>query len=467
MKSVWIIDDDRSIRWVLEKALARENIEFKSFATADEALFALDGSLPQVVVSDIRMPGSSGLDFLQALHQRHPLIPAIIMTAYSDLESAVSAFQGGAFEYLPKPFDINHAVDLIRRALEQSQRKAGGVQEAEVTAGILGQAHAMQEVFRAIGKLAQSQATVLINGESGTGKELVARALHRHSPRASKPFIAITTAAIPKDLLESELFGHERGAFTGAAATRHGRFEQAEGGTLFLDEIGDMPADLQTRLLRVLSDGNFYRVGGHQPIKANVRIITATHQNLYERVKQGLFREDLFHRLNVIRLHLPPLRERREDIPLLAKYFLQKNARELGVEQKQLSDEALRFLAAQDFPGNVRQLENLCHWLTVMTPSRMVEIADLPPEWRNEAGMDAAVISGDWSAILAQQVGLALQRGEERIMDTFTAQFERTMILQALQHTGGRRIEASTLLGIGRNTLTRKIQELGIDGQES
>jgi len=465
MKSVWIIDDDRSIRWVLEKALARENIEFKSFATADEALFTLDSSLPQVVVSDIRMPGSSGLDFLQTLHQRHPLIPAIIMTAYSDLESAVSAFQGGAFEYLPKPFDINHAVELIRRALEQSQRKSGKTQETEAAAGILGQAPAMQDVFRAIGKLAQSQATVLINGESGTGKELVARALHRHSTRADKPFVAINTAAIPKDLLESELFGHERGAFTGAAATRHGRFEQAEGGTLFLDEIGDMPAELQTRLLRVLSDGNFYRVGGHQPIKSNVRIIAATHQNLDERVKQKLFREDLFHRLNVIRLRLPPLRERREDIPLLAKYFLQKSAHELGVEQKQLSDEALRFLAAQDFPGNVRQLENLCHWLTVMTPSRMVEIADLPPEWRDEANEGAAA-SGDWSAALAQQAALALQRGEDHIMGKLAAQFERTLILQALHHTGGRRIEAAALLGIGRNTLTRKIQELGLENEE-
>jgi len=465
MQPVWIIDDDKSIRWVLEKALARENIEFKSFATADEALFTLDSSLPQVVVSDIRMPGSSGLDFLQVLHQRHPLIPAIIMTAYSDLESAVSAFQGGAFEYLPKPFDINHAVELIRRALEQSQRKSGKTQETEAAASILGQAPAMQEVFRAIGKLAQSQATVLINGESGTGKELVARALHRHSPRAGKPFIAINTAAIPKDLLESELFGHERGAFTGAAATRHGRFEQAEGGTLFLDEIGDMPAELQTRLLRVLSDGNFYRVGGHQPIKSNVRIIAATHQDLDERVKQKLFREDLFHRLNVIRLRLPPLRERREDIPLLAKYFLQKSAHELGVEQKQLSEEAMRFLAAQNFPGNVRQLENLCHWLTVMTPSRMVEITDLPPEWRDEASKDAAS-SGDWTTALAQQAALALQRGENHIMGKLTEQFERTLILQALHHTGGRRIEAAALLGIGRNTLTRKIQELGLDNQE-
>ncbi len=463
MRAVWIIDDDKSIRWVLEKSLAREEIEFKSFASADDALRALNGEKPQVVVSDIRMPGSSGLDFLQRLHQRHPDIPVIIMTAYSDLESAVSAFQGGAFEYLPKPFDINHAIELIQRAIEQSKRKSSDAEQVEVAAEILGQAPAMQEVFRAIGRLSQSHATVLINGESGTGKELVARALHRHGPRRDKPFIAINTAAIPKDLLESELFGHERGAFTGAATTRHGRFEQAEGGTLFLDEIGDMPSDLQTRLLRVLSDGNFYRVGGHQPIKANVRIITATHQDLEDRVKQGLFREDLFHRLNVIRLRLPPLRERREDIPLLAKYFLQKSARELGAEQKRLSEEALRFLAAQEFPGNVRQLENLCHWLTVMTPSQVVEIADLPPEWRGETANVAG--NGDWSAALAQQAAQALQRGDERIMDTLTAQFERTLILQALHHTGGRRIEAATLLGIGRNTLTRKIQELGLENQ--
>ena len=464
MKPVWIIDDDRSIRWVLEKSLARENIEFKSFASADDALRALNHEAPQVVVSDIRMPGSSGLDFLQTLHQRHPLIPVIIMTAYSDLESAVSSFQGGAFEYLPKPFDVNHAIELIRRALEQSLRKSGDAEQMKAAADILGQAPAMQEVFRAIGRLSQSHATVLINGESGTGKELVARALHRHSPRANKQFIAINTAAIPKDMLESELFGHERGAFTGASATRHGRFEQAEGGTLFLDEIGDMPADLQTRLLRVLSDGDYYRVGGHQPIKANVRIITATHQNLEERVKQGLFREDLFHRLNVIRIRLPPLRERREDIPLLAKYFLQKSAAELAVEQKRFSDAALQHLSAQEFPGNVRQLENLCHWLTVMTPSQVVEIADLPPEWRGEAAAGSAE-GGDWKTLLAQQADAALQRGDERIMDTLTAQFERTLIMQALQHTNGRRIEAATLLGIGRNTLTRKIQELGLEKQ--
>jgi len=464
MKPVWIIDDDRSIRWVLEKSLTRENIEFNSFASADDALRALGHDVPQVVVSDIRMPGSSGLEFLQALRKHHPMIPVIIMTAYSDLESAVSAFQGGAFEYLPKPFDVNHAIELIRRALEQSRRKSAETEKVELDSDILGQAPAMQEVFRAIGRLSQSHATVLINGESGTGKELVAHALYRHSPRAEKPFIAINTAAIPKDLLESELFGHERGAFTGAAAMRRGRFEQAEGGTLFLDEIGDMPSDLQTRLLRVLSDGNFYRVGGHQPIKANVRIITATHQDLDERVKQGLFREDLFHRLNVIRLRLPPLRERREDIPLLAKRFLQKSAIELSVEQKQFSDATMQHLKAREFPGNVRQLENLCHWLTVMTPSQTVEIADLPPEWREESASNT-VLGGNWSEVLAQQAAAALQRGDERIMDTLTEQFERTLIVQALQHTNGRRIEAATLLGIGRNTLTRKIQELGLDNQ--
>ncbi len=463
IKPVWIIDDDRSIRWVLEKALAREQIEFVSFASADDALAELPNSLPQVVISDIRMPGSSGLDLLQKLRVDYPDLPVIIMTAYSDLESAVSSFQGGAFEYLPKPFDVNHAVELIRRALEQSKRQSTKTDDAQASPDILGHAPAMQEVFRAIGRLAQSNATVLINGESGTGKELVAQALHRHSARSDKPFVAINTAAIPKDLLESELFGHERGAFTGATTTRHGRFEQAEGGTLFLDEIGDMPAELQTRLLRVLSDGNFYRVGGHQPIKANVRIIAATHQNLDDRVKQGLFREDLFHRLNVIRLRLPPLRERREDIPLLAKYFLQKSARELGAEQKILSENALNYLSAQDIPGNVRQLENLCHWLTVMTPTQQVEIADLPSEWRE--AQTAVPANQDWRVGLAQQTALALQRNEQNILETLTKQFESTIITQALQHTGGRRIEAATLIGMGRNTLTRKIQELGL-GEE-
>ncbi|MBI5919612.1 MAG: nitrogen regulation protein NR(I) [Nitrosomonadales bacterium] len=462
MKPVWIIDDDRSIRWVLEKALAREDIEYRSFTSANEALQALPHGVPQVVVSDIRMPGTSGLEMLQTLREQYPQLPVIIMTAYSDLESAVSAFQGGAFEYLPKPFDINHAVELIRRAMEQSQRRDSIVEEAPVTPDMLGQAPAMQEVFRAIGRLSQSHATVLINGESGTGKELVARALHRHSPRADKLFVALNTAAIPKDLLESELFGHERGAFTGATATRRGRFEEAAGGTLFLDEIGDMPAELQTRLLRVLSDGNFYRVGGHQPIKSNVRIIAATHQNLDERVKQGLFREDLFHRLNVIRLRLPPLRERREDIPLLVRYFLQRSARELGVEPKQMSEVAMQHLMAQEIPGNVRQLENLCHWITVMTPSQQVEIADLPQEWRETAATQAG-IEGDWRNTLAQEVAQALQRGDHDILDTLNRQFESILITQALRHTGGRRIEAAVLLGMGRNTLTRKVQELGLD----
>ncbi|HXF68139.1 MAG TPA: nitrogen regulation protein NR(I) [Burkholderiales bacterium] len=465
MKPVWIIDDDRSIRWVFEKALTRENIAFRTFSSAREALAALDTETPQVVVSDIRMPGESGFELLEKARARHAGLPVIIMTAYSDLESAVSAFQGGAYEYLPKPFDVDHAVELIRRALEESTRRESVAQAPEAAPEILGQAPAMQEVFRAIGRLAQSHATVLITGESGTGKELVARALHRHSPRRLKPFIAINTAAIPRELLESELFGHERGAFTGAQAQRRGRFEQAEGGTLFLDEIGDMPPELQTRLLRVLSEGSFYRVGGHQPIRANVRVIAATHQDLEARVKQGLFREDLFHRLNVIRVRLPALRERREDIALLARHFLAKSARELGVEPKRLSEATLRHLGAQEFPGNVRQLENLCHWLTVMAPSTTIEVKDLPPEFRGEAAAGAAPCAG-WIAALEKEVEALLARGETGVMDALSRQFERTLIVKALAHTGGRRIEASQLLGLGRNTLTRKIQELGIEPEK-
>ena len=459
VKPVWIIDDDRSIRWVFEKALAREDIDFKVFASAQEALQALATSTPQVVVSDIRMPGESGLELLRKMKDKLPALPVIIMTAYSDLESAVAAFQGGAFEYLPKPFDVDNAVDLIRRAIEESLRQDEVAETAQDTPEILGQGAAMQDVFRAIGRLTQSHATVLINGESGTGKELVARALHRHSPRAAKPFIAINTAAIPKDLLESELFGHERGAFTGAQSMRRGRFEQADGGTLFLDEIGDMPPDLQTRLLRVLSDNQFYRVGGHQPIKANVRIVAATHQDLEARVKSGLFREDLFHRLNVIRLRLPALRERPDDIGLLARHFLQKSARELGVEPKKLSDAVTKYLTSLDLPGNVRQLENLCHWLTVMAPGMNIDVKDLPPELRAEARTAAAE---NWVAALEREAEVQLKRGDTAILDALTRQFERALISRALAHTGGRRIEASTLLGIGRNTLTRKIQELGL-----
>lgn len=461
MKPIWILDDDKSIRWVFEKALARTDLEFKTFSSTAEALNALNREQPQVVVSDIRMPNGSGLDFLSEIKQKYPDIPVIIMTAYSDLESAVAAFQGGAFEYLAKPFDVDQAIDIIKRAVDESMRQAVDNVVIEETPEIIGQAPAMQEVFRAIGRLSRSHSTVLINGESGSGKELVASALHKHSPRADKPFIAINTAAIPKDLLESELFGHERGAFTGAAAARRGRFEQADNGTLFLDEIGDMPADLQTRLLRVLSDGQFYRVGGHQPLKVNVRVIAATHQDLEERVKLGLFREDLFHRLNVIRLRLPPLRERREDIPLLTKHFLAHSAKQLGVEPKQLSQAALRYLTSVNWSGNVRQLENVCHWLTVMAPGQNVDVADLPPELKEESAKPAS--GGTWQESLAKEVMDALNRGETNILDTKTKDFERTMITKALQHTDGRRIEAANQLGMGRNTLTRKIQELGID----
>jgi two-component system nitrogen regulation response regulator GlnG len=465
MNPVWIIDDDRSIRWVFEKALAREGIAHRTFGTAQEAIDQLGEEMPQVVVSDIRMPGLSGLEFMQQLKSRLPTTPVIIMTAYSDLESAVAAFQGGAFEYLPKPFDVDHAVELVRRAIDESRRQVEAPTVDDEAPEILGQAPAMQEVFRAIGRLAHSHATVMITGESGTGKELVARALHRHSPRAAKAFIAINTAAIPKDLLESELFGPERGAFTGAQPMRRGRFEQAEGGTLFLDEIGDMPSDLQTRLLRVLSDGQFYRVGGHTPLAANVRVIAATHQELEARVKQGLFREDLYHRLNVIRLRLPALRERRDDIAMLARHFLAKSARDLGVDGKRFTDAALQFFSAQDWPGNVRQLENVCHWVTVMAPGQVVDVKDLPPEVRGDTA-SAAAGDGDWRRLLEREVASRLARGESGIADPLTRDFETALILKALQHTGGRRIEAAGLLGIGRNTLTRKVQELKIDTKD-
>jgi two-component system nitrogen regulation response regulator GlnG len=463
-KPVWIVDDDRAIRWVLEKALEREGIPHQSFSSAYEVLQALATRQPQVLVSDIRMPGESGLALLTTVKERYPELPVIIMTAYSDLESAVAAFQGGAFEYLPKPFDVDHALVLIRRATTEAPAAASAEPVAGESPEMLGQAPAMQEVFRAIGRLSQSNATVLITGESGTGKELVARALHRHSPRAAGPFVAINTAAIPKDLLESELFGHERGAFTGAQSSRRGRFEQAEGGTLFLDEIGDMPPDLQVRLLRVLSDGEYYRVGGHSPQKSSVRVIAATHQNLEERVRQGLFREDLLHRLNVVRLRLPPLAERREDIAPLARHFLQKSARSLAVEPKTLTDEALRALATFPFPGNVRQLENICHWLTVMAPGQRIAVADLPPEVRDApAGPGDDAIDAAWRAALDRELARALAHGEAAVGDRLEREFEKTLILRALAHTGGHRMEAAQRLGWGRNTLTRKIQELGLE----
>ena len=502
MKPIWIADDDQSIRFVLEKALAREGFAVRSFSNPREVLTALNNEQPQVLVSDIRMPGGSGIDLLTQVKAKFPGLPVIIMTAYSDLDSAVSAFQSGAFEYLPKPFDVPKATELIRRAVEESLREPLRDERATQMPEMLGQASAMQDVFRAIGRLSQSIVTVLITGESGSGKELVANALHKHSPRAAGPFVAINTAAIPKDLLESELFGHERGAFTGAQTTRRGRFEQADGGTLFLDEIGDMPFDLQTRLLRVLSDGQFYRVGGHSPMRSNVRVIAATHQDLEERVRAGTFREDLFHRLNVIRLRLPALRERREDIPSLTKFFMQKSAKELGVEAKRFSDAALARLMQFDFPGNVRQLENISHWLTVMAPSQVVEPKDLPPEIQGmklvpvpAATVDAVLVSAlpsngvstaipastpaielvsmpsasgpvlpaHWLVGLEEEARALLVAGTPDVWDALTNKFEARMIQTALDITRGRRIEAAQRLGIGRNTITRKIQELGID----
>ncbi|KQO24435.1 nitrogen regulation protein NR(I) [Acidovorax sp. Leaf76] len=569
MKPIWLVDDDPSIRFVLEKALARENLPTRSFTHPREVLDALADITagdparqgPQVLVSDIRMPGGSGLQLLEKVRELQPGLPVIIMTAYSDLDSAVSAFQRGAFEYLPKPFDLPKAVELIRRAVEESQREEVIEERQAETPEMLGQAPAMQDVFRAIGRLSQSQVTVLITGESGSGKELVARALHKHSPVADGPFVAINTAAIPKDLLESELFGHERGAFTGAQTQRRGRFEQAEGGTLFLDEIGDMPFDLQTRLLRVLSDGQFYRVGGHAAVKAHVRVIAATHQDLEKRVKEGGFREDLFHRLNVIRLRLPALRERHEDVPVLTRHFLQQSARQLGVEPKRIADSAIARLEQFAFPGNVRQLENICHWLTVMAPAQVISQQDLPPEvleapvyqsaqragasasasadsagahqsapggvapayaanavpaervgglqapaassaslaglapaaygsaasantataW--SAAMDGApaaavagapgavggVVSGtvnSWEQALETEAQRLLAGGQPEVWDALTRRFESRLIRTALTATHGRRMEAAQRLGIGRNTITRKIQELGLDAPD-
>ena len=544
MKPIWIVDDDQSIRFVLEKALLREDLPTRSFTNPRDLLTALgntdehdaDNLPPQVLVSDIRMPGGSGLDLLTKVKEKHPGLPIIIMTAFSDLDSAVNAFQRGAFEYLPKPFDISKATELIRRAVEESQREDVALEVVANAPEMLGQAPAMQDVFRAIGRLSQSNVTVMITGESGSGKELVAKALHKHSSRAKGPFVAINTAAIPKDLLESELFGHERGAFTGAQTMRRGRFEQADEGTLFLDEIGDMPFDLQTRLLRVLSDGSFYRVGGHSAVKANVRVIAATHQDLERKVSDGSFREDLFHRLNVIRLRLPALRERREDIPALTKHFLQQSGKQLGVDPKRIAPAALARLAQFAFPGNVRQLENVCHWLTVMAPTQVIDEKDLPPEvlqvqraqpepahasdpsatnkvaaradsaWVNsdfnarniptEAGgavnpvdvpikanldipepatsaqsavpnapsaLTASHADLDWEHQLNAEAIVLLAKDNGDVWDVLTQRFERQLIAAALSTTRGRRIEAAVKLGIGRNTITRKIQELGLE----
>lgn len=486
MKPVWIVDDDQAIRWVLEKALGRAGIDTVCFSSAQEVQTALNDDVPAALVSDIRMPGKDGLALLKDVKTAHPGLPVIIMTAFGDLDSTVSAFQGGAFDYLPKPFDVNDAVSLISRALQESTSSDDDSSEAVSGAApkaMLTQSSspAMQEVFRAIGRLAQSNVTVLITGESGSGKELVARALHQHGVRSKGPFIALNTAAIPRDLLEAELFGHERGAFTGANTTRRGRFEEASGGTLFLDEIGDMPFELQTRLLRVLSDGTFYRVGGSQPVRADVRIVAATHQPLEDRVREGKFREDLFHRLNVIRLRLPPLRERREDIEQLARHFLTVSASSLGVPVKKLSDEAMRALEKFDFPGNVRQLENFCHWLTVMAPGQTIKLEDLPPEIQTpqssavtqvvaanlvEGGAQIVQVPSagvQWIDLLGKDATDRLVRSEPDLWAELTREFEKAILKAALDVCRGRRVEAAARLGMGRNTITRKLRELGMD----
>lgn len=468
--NVWVVDDDSSIRWVLERAISREGMSCKAFEHANDVLNALNTEIPDVLLSDIRMPDIDGLSLLKIIKEQYPTLPVIIMTAHSDLDAAVNAYQQGAFDYLPKPFDIDETLALIDRAIthyhEQKQPNTDETSLQSVT-DMIGEAPAMQEVYRIIGRLSRSSISVLINGESGTGKELVAHALHRHSPRASSPFIALNMAAIPKDLIESELFGHEKGAFTGASQVRQGRFEQANGGSLFLDEIGDMPLDIQTRLLRVLAEGQFYRVGGYAPVKVDVRIIAATHQDLEKRVQAGDFREDLYHRLNVIRIQLPPLRDRTEDIPSLARYFLQKTAKELGVEAKVLHQQSLQIMMEYNWSGNVRQLENVCRWLTVMTASQEIMPQDLPQEIRQPdekaKNINRIASSQHWSQHLSLWADEALGEGKENILTDALPQFERTLLLSALAYTQGHKQDAARLLGWGRNTLTRKLKELGIE----
>jgi len=461
--NVWLVDDDASIRWVLERALRQGGMAPTAFDHADSAIAALRRDRPDVLITDIRMPGRSGLELLTEIRDSQPELPVIVMTAHSDLDSAVAAYQGGAFEYLPKPFDIDQAVDLVRRAAQQKTRVEEVTSEARRIPEMLGQAPAMQEVFRAIGRLSRSSMTVLITGESGTGKELVARALHRHSPRANKAFIALNTSAFTADLLESELFGHEKGSFTGADALRRGRFEQADGGTLFLDEIGDMSPQLQTRLLRVLAEGEFYRVGGQVPVRVDVRVIAATHQDLEERVKQNLFREDLLHRLNVIRIEVPPLRQRREDIPELLMHYLSAAAVELGVEAKTLTPEAAAALSNFDWHGNVRQLVNACRRLTVTAPGREIKAEDIPADLGGAPG--PAKLQDEWTRQLTSWAEKRLSAGETPLLDDAMPEFERTLIRAALRKAEGGRQEAARLLGWGRNTLTRKLKELAMDDE--
>ncbi|WP_194439663.1 nitrogen regulation protein NR(I) [Vibrio fluminensis] len=462
--NVWVVDDDSSIRWVMEKTLSSANIKCDTFSDGESVLLALERETPDVLISDIRMPGISGIELLSQVHEQSPDLPVIIMTAHSDLDAAVNAYQQGAFEYLPKPFDVDETLTLVERAIahnqEQRQQQAKEEYQLQPTPEIIGEAPAMQEVFRAIGRLSRSSISVLINGESGTGKELVAHALHRHSPRAKSPFIALNMAAIPKDLIESELFGHEKGAFTGANSVRQGRFEQANGGTLFLDEIGDMPLDIQTRLLRVLADGQFYRVGGHSPIRVDVRIVAATHQDLEKLVHKGDFREDLFHRLNVIRIQIPALRERRQDIEKLALHFLQLASEELAVDVKTLHPSTVEKLAQLDWPGNVRQLENICRWLTVMASGSEVLPNDLPAELLESKPVTAANGEANWQLQLTQWAKRALASGETEILNAAQPEFERILLEVALEHTNGHKQDAAKVLGWGRNTLTRKLKEL-------
>jgi len=467
-QSIWVIDDDQSIRWVLERALTNAGFKVTAFETASSALTRFKRSAspdrPRVILTDLRMPGIGGFEFLKQIRHADHALPIIIMTAYSDLDTTVQAYQEGAFEYLAKPFDIDEVIDRVSRACQEQPVAAASEETSGFSDEIIGDSPAIQEVFRIIGRLSRSDTSVLISGESGSGKELVARAIHRHSPRKNGPFIAINTAAIPAELLESELFGHEKGAFTGAQNQHKGRFEQAQAGTLFLDEIGDMPMELQTRLLRVLAEGEFFRVGGKKAIHADVRIVAATHRDLEELVKQHRFREDLFHRLNVIKLKLPPLRDRREDIPLLLIHFMHQFASDMGEPAKQVNAEVLDYLCNLDWRGNIRQLENTCRWFNVMATGTEIQMSDLPDELLGlDAREDKTIGDGNstnWEDPLRRWAKQAFEAGRQDILSVTTPLFEKILLECALESTGGRKQEAARLLGWGRNTLTRKLKEL-------
>ena len=458
MHKIWVADDDSAIRVVLEESFSSSGFDVKTFSSGDDVVTELKLEAPDLILTDVQMPGMLGYDLLKHINDNYENIPVIIMTAFTDMQAAVDSYGGGAFEYKTKPFDLENVTQIINRALEKKPITKG--LKAKPKTDIIGESLSMQGVFRAIGKLSSTTATVLVQGESGTGKELIAKSLHKNSPRYDMPFIALNMADIPKELVESELFGHEKGAFTGAVERRIGRFEQANGGTLFLDEIGDMPLDSQTRLLRVLSNKEFYRVGGDKPIKVDVRIIAATHQNLHNLVSQKSFREDLFYRLNVIKIEVPALRSRKEDIDALAKHFLKQHSDSLGEELRVVSKEAMEVLSTYDWPGNVRQLENICYWLTLMTPTQNVKVQDMPSEIKDHEVIDLP--SSNWEEGLTGWINNNAANLKTGLSDVVNSKVEKMLIRSALEKSDGKKNEAAILLGWGRNTLAKKMKELGI-----